>query len=326
MRTRAIIFSLAASLSIVGGAGPVFSQSYPSGVVRLVVPYPAGGGVDGVARLLAERLASIWRQSVVVENRAGANGNVGAEYVVRSAPDGQTMLFSPSPIFTTAKLLYKNLSFDPGTDLKPVTLVASTPNVVMVSPQLPVTDAHSFFEYARKRPGELAYASQGIGSTAHLTLAYMAQAAGLDIKHVPYRGAALALNDVMAGHVAATADGLSSALGILQGGKIRPLFVASKERAKVTPEIPTSADVGLADFESESWYGVAVPKETGDAVVETIQQAFARILAEPEIQKNLVGRGARVISSTPAEMADYIKADSDRWKKVIDSQKIEIPQ
>lgn len=315
---------LFAGVSAIAAQQPAQAQTFPARGVKLVVPYPAGGGVDGVARLIAERLSSLWGHPVIVENRAGANGNIGGEYVAKSPPDGYTVLFSPSPVYTTAKLLYPNLPFDPDKDLKPVMLAAVTPNVIMVTPKLPINTLQELIAYARQHPGQVTYASQGIGSTAHLTAAYLAQLAKLDLRHIPYRGAAPALNDVIAGHVTMTVDGLSSALGVIRGGVIRALVVASKKRSSALPDLPTTAEAGLPGFESESWYGVTVPGQTPDDVVKIIHDGMAKAFKAPDIHKNLTEHGAEVIASTPEQFTAYMKTDTARWKKVIDDQHIKL--
>jgi tripartite-type tricarboxylate transporter receptor subunit TctC len=309
-------------LALAGLDAPAGAQDFPSRQVKLVVPYPAGGGVDGVARLVAERLAQIWGHPVIVENRAGANGNIGGEYVVKSPPDGYTVLFSPSPVYTTAKALYPALSFDPERDLKPVTLVAITPNVFMATTKLPITSLQELIAYARANPGQVTYASQGAGSTAHLTAAYLGQVAKLELRHIPYRGAAPALTDVVAGHVTMTVDGLSSALGIIRSGNIRALAVASRKRSAALPDVPTTIESGIADFESSSWYGATVPSQTPDAVVRILAAAISRVLHQPDVLQSLVDKGAEVIASSPEDLAAFMKADTARWKKVIDEAHI----
>jgi tripartite-type tricarboxylate transporter receptor subunit TctC len=311
-------------LSLPAMQTPAVAEDFPSRSVRIVVPYPAGGGVDAVARLIAERLTREWGHPVIVENRAGANGNIGGEYVAKSAPDGYTALFSPSGVFTTAKLLYANLPFDPEKDLQPVTLAAVTPNVIMATPKLSIATLQELVAYAKERPGQVTYASQGIGSTAHLTAAYLALVAKIEMRHIPYRGAAPALTDVVAGHVTMTVDGLSSALGILRSGTLRPLAVASRKRSPVLPDVPTAIESGFPDFESASWYGVAVPSGTPESVIQFLSKAISHALHEPDIMKNLVDHGADVIGSSPAELAAYMKEDTARWKKVIDDAQIKL--
>jgi len=305
-------------------ASEVMAQEFPAKAVRFIVPYPAGGGVDGVARLVADKLSKEWGQPVIVENRAGANGNIGAEFVAKSAPDGYVALFSPSPVYTTAKWLYPNLSFDPQKDLKAVTLVAVTPNVLMVTKKLSISTLQELVALAKARPGSLTYASQGVGSTAHLSGAYLAQVAHIDIRHVPYRGAAPAMNDVVAGHVTMSWDGLSSALGLISGGSVRALAVASRQRSRALPDIPTAIESGLPDFESASWYGVTVPAGTPDPVVNKLSESIVRVLRSPEVHDHLTRGGADVIASSPQELAAYVVADTARWKKVIDLAKIKV--
>jgi tripartite-type tricarboxylate transporter receptor subunit TctC len=274
--------------------------------------------------MVAERLSQMWKQAVIVENRSGANGNIGGEYVAKSPPDGYTILFSPSPVYTTAKLLYPDLSFDPDKDLKPVTLAAVTPNVIMVTNKLPIRTLKDLVDAAKKEPGKLTYASQGVGSTAHLTMAYLCLLANIQMQHVPYRGAAPAMTDVIAGHVTATVDGLTSALGSITGGSVRTLAVASAKRSAVVPDIPTTAEAGFPGFQSESWYGVTVPAKTRDAIVKIIHDGMAQALNAPAIHQNLTKQGAEVVASTPEELVTYMRADTERWKKVIERQQIKL--
>lgn len=315
---------ISVGLSLASKNEPAYAQDFPARRVTFVVPYPAGGGVDGVARLVAERLSREWGHPVIVENHAGANGNIGGEYVAKSPPDGYTVLFSPSPVYTTAKALYPNLAFDPEKDLRPVTLAAITPNVLMVTTKLPISTLQELIAYARERPGQVTYASQGVGSTAHLTAAYFAQVAKLDLRHIPYHGAAPARADVIAGHVTMTVDGVSSALGVIRSGNIRALAVASRKRSPALPDVPTMIEAGFPDFESVSWYGVTVPSQTPDSVVKILNDGISRVLHEPDIRQTLVESGAEVIGSSPDELATYMKADTARWKKVIDEAKIKL--
>jgi tripartite-type tricarboxylate transporter receptor subunit TctC len=309
-----------------GAAGAAAQQTadFPNHTVKVVVPYPAGGGVDGVARLIADRLTTLWHQPVIVENRSGANGNIGGEFVAKSPPDGHTILFSPSPVYTTAKLLYPDLPFDPDKDLKPVMLAAVTPNVIMVTTKLPIHTLKDLVDAAKKEPGKVTYASQGTGSTAHLTMEYLSLLADIRLQHVPYRGAAPATADVIGGHVTSTVDGLSSALGSIRGGSLRALAVASAKRSSAVPDIPTTAEAGYPGFESESWYGVTVAGQTPDAIVKIIHDGMAQAFNSPDIRKNLTDRGAEIVASTPEELSVYMKADTARWKKVIDARHIRL--
>lgn len=320
----ALLLTAGLCLSLFFAAGKAEAQEFPTKLLRLVVPYPAGGGADAIARLLADRLSKDWGQSVIVETRSGAGGTTGADFVAKSPPDGYVVLFSPSPVYSTAKALYPNLPFDPETDLKPVTLVSVSPNVLMVPTILPISDLKGLIDYAKAHPNSVTYASQGVGTTGHLTGAYLAQVANIPIRHVPYRGAAPALTDLAAGHVTMAWDGLSSALGLISGGKVRPIAIAAPKRSPVLPDVPTVIEAGFPGFESASWYGVTVPKGTPDAVVRKLSESFARALRQPDVYKHLTQIGAEVIASSPDELAAYMKIDAARWKRVIDAAKIQL--
>lgn len=298
------------------------AAQYPARTVTIVVPFPAGGGADVMARLIADKLGKSWHRPVIVENRSGAAGVIGAEFVAHSSGDGYTILFSPSPVFSSVKSLYKNLSFDPDKDLKPVTLVARAVNVLMVGDGLPVHSVAELLQYTKQHPNAATYASQGVGTTGHLTGAYFAQAAHINMRHIPYRGAAPAMNDLLAGVVTMDWDGLSSALGMIQSGKVRALAVAGSERAAALPTVPTMIESGFPDFKSFTWYGIAVPAATSDDIVQLIYQTVASSLHEDNINRLITKSGAEVIGSTPQGMADYIKVDSARWKEVIEKAHI----
>jgi tripartite-type tricarboxylate transporter receptor subunit TctC len=289
-----------------------------------VVPYPAGGGTDVAARLLASKISTEWGQPVVVENRTGAGGLIGATAVATAAPDGYTVLLSASPVFSSLKWLQKDASFDPETDLKPVTMVLISPNVLMVSEKLPVKNLKELLEYAKKNPNDATYASQGVGTTGHLTGAYLSQVSGVPLRNVPYRGAAPALNDLVAGVVSMAWDGLSSARGVIASGKARPIAVASKKRVAILPNVPTVIESGFSDFESASWYAVAAPKGTPDEIIGKLNAVFVKALNDPTINQRLTDMGAEVVPSTPQEFAAYMNTDAQRWKRVIEAAKIEI--
>jgi tripartite-type tricarboxylate transporter receptor subunit TctC len=305
-------------------ASPVAAQDFPDHAVRIIVPFPAGGSLDLVARVIGDRLAQEWSSPVVIENRPGVNGALGADAVAKSPPDGHTLLFATSPVLTTNKLLYHDLAYDPATDFKPVSLAAIAPNVLGVSPGLPFRDVPGLITYAKANPGMLTYASQGNGSTGHLSGALFNQIAGTDIRHIPYRGAAPAWNDVMAGHVSMMWDGVPSVLGQIQGGTVRALAVGSLRRSPVLPDVPTAAEAGLRDFESVSWYGVAVAAATPDDIVHLLADAIMRAVQTPEVSARMNEIGAIPIGSTPEALAITIRDTTARWKKVIDAANIRI--
>jgi tripartite-type tricarboxylate transporter receptor subunit TctC len=314
----------AAVLAALCLATPATAQDFPTHAVRIIVPFPAGGSLDVVARLIGDQLAQEWSRPVVIDNRPGVNGVLGAEAVAKSQPDGHTLLFATSPVLTTNKLLYRDLAYDPATDFKPVSLAAIAPNVLGVSPGLPFRDVLGLIAYAKANPGMLTYASQGNGSTGHLTGALFNQIAGTDIRHVPYRGAAPAWNDVLAGHVSMMWDGIPSVLGQIRGGAVRALAVGSRRRSPALPDVPTAAEAGLPDFESVSWYGIAVAAATPDDIVHVLADAIMQAVHTPEVSARVNEIGAIPIGSTPEGFAATIRDTTAQWKKVIDAANIRI--
>jgi tripartite-type tricarboxylate transporter receptor subunit TctC len=298
------------------------AQQFPSKSVRIVVPFPAGGAVDFTARMIAQKTGEEWRQTVVVENHAGANGNVGADTVAKAPPDGHTLLVSSAGVFTTNRFLYKNIPYDPDRDLAPVSLAIVAPNVLVANPGFPVTDLHSLIARAKANPGQIHYASQGNGSTGHLTGALLAQSAGINIGHVPYRGDAPALNDVIAGHVPIMWATMTSVLPHIRGGRLKALVVGSRERAAELPEVPTAIEAGLVDFQSVGWFAVAVTGGTSSDVIEKISASVGRAMRAPDVVARLNEMGAQGVGNTPAEFAAFKNAETLRWKKVIDAANI----
>lgn len=312
-----------AFFAIAWSDGTALAQQIPAQPVRIVVPFPAGGAADFTARLIAQKLGEEWRQTVVVENHAGANGNVGAEYVSRAAPDGSTLLVSSPGVFTTNRFLYKAMPYDPDKNLTPVSLAIVSPNVLVRNPEFPASDLPALIARARANPGRVQYASQGKGSTAHLTGALMAQTAGIDLGHVPYRGDAPAMNDVVAGHVPIMWNTLGSVLSHVRGGKLKALAVGTRERLAALPDVPTATEAGLPGFESVTWFAMAAPAGTPDPMVVAISQSVARALRTPDVQSRLGELGLRGVGSSPAEMRDYVAAETAKWKAVIEKAGIQ---
>lgn len=317
LRIVALAATVAGLLSGIGGA-PAVAQSFPDRPVKVIVPFAPGGSLDVVARLVADRLSKTWSQPVVIENKPGANGIVGVNALTQSAADGYTILFATSPIFTINKYLYKNLPYDPDKDLVPVSQAAVAPNVLGAYPKLPFADFQQLLAYARAHPNELTFASQGNGSTGELTGLLLAQMAGLKMRHIPYHGAALAWNDVIAGHVDMMWDGIPSMLSQIRAGTVRALAVGSRQRSAALPNVPTAIEEGLADFESESWYAAAVLRGTPAPVAEKISAAIADAIHSPDITARLTAIGARPVGSTPEQMQAAIRSTGALWKRVIE--------
>lgn len=305
-------------------ARPSAAQSFPDRPVKFVVPFAAGGALDVVARLVADKLSKSWSEPVVIENKPGANGIIGVDALKQAPADGYTILFATSPVFTTNKLLYKTLPYDPDKDFIPVSLAAVAPNVLGIYPKLPIASFKELIAYAHGHPNELTFASQGNGSTGELTGMLLDQLAGLKMRHIPYRGASLAWNDVIAGHVDMMWDGIPSILSQIRAGTVRALAVGSRERSPSLPDVPTAIEEGLPGFESESWFAVAALRGTPEPIVLTISGAVAGAIHSPEVSQRLLQMGARPVGSTPQQMQAAIQSTTALWKRVIEMADVHI--
>lgn len=289
--------------------------------VRIVVPFPPGGTADALTRLTAERLPALIGQQVLVENRAGAGGNLGAEQVFRAEPDGLTLLSSPPHILTINHLLYK-LDFDPS-KLVPVSLIASYPNVLVASPKVPVASLDELLALARANPGKLTIASQGNGTSTHLTAELFKSMAKVDLLHVPYKGTAPALTDLLGGQVDVMFDNLITMMPHVKSGKLKLLGVGSTSRIAAFPDAPAIGEK-LPGFHSETWMGIVAPPGTPPSVVARLSAAVAAVVRQPDFRKRLLDFQAEPLGSTPEEMAQVIRQDTERWTEVIRSAHIKI--
>jgi tripartite-type tricarboxylate transporter receptor subunit TctC len=298
-------------------AGAEGADAYPSKPIRFVVAFPPGGGTDLVARTVAPRLAERLAQQVVVDNRPGAGGNLGTEIVAKSAPDGYTMqMGSVGPLAINASL-FARMPFDPLKDLAPVTLAASTPNVLVVHPSLPVTTVRELIALARARPGAINFASSGQGTPAQLAGELFNSMAGVKMVHVPYKGAAPALADLLGGQVQVMFSTMPPALPHVTAGRLRALAVASLRRSPAAPELPTLDETALPGFEATTWHGVMVPAGTPSAIVAKLHDDIVAVLRTPEIAERLSSQGAEAIGNTPEEFASYIRSETAKWAKVV---------
>ena len=292
------------------------SPAFPTKAVRIIVPFPAGGTNDLLTRVVAERLRQAWNQPVLVENRAGAGGNIGADVVARSEPDGYTLLSAPPPPFAINHNVYKKLTFDP-TKFVPITVLASVPNVLAVHPAVPATSVQELIGLAKSKPGKVTFASQGVGTTSHLTGNLFQTMAGVQLLHVPYKGTAPALADLIGGQVDMFFDNLFTALPQHKAGKLRILAVASPKRVAALPNIPTIVETGLTGFVSVTWFAVAAPPNTPAAIADQINRAIVDALKTSEVQKAFGEQGADIVGNTRAEMAAFVKDETARWQQVI---------
>jgi tripartite-type tricarboxylate transporter receptor subunit TctC len=298
---------------------PVAAQSpadYPNKPVKIIVTVPAGGGVDTVTRIFAERLQQKLGQPFIIENRGGAGGNVGAEAVYVSPPDGYTLMASQPAPLTTNVALYKKLNFDPA-QLEPVAVMSKFPNVLLVRDDFPAKTAQEFIAYAKANPGKLNYASQGTGTTSHLTAELLVAQAGLKLTHVPYRGTGPALNDIVAGHVDFIFMELSSAVKLHDGKKARILAVATDKRLDILKDIPTMAEAGMPGFVSDTWNAISAPPKTPAAITGKLNAAVNEIINTPETKKRFEELNLLVAGGSTADMRKLIQEETKRWTEVI---------
>jgi len=298
-----------------------WSQGWPQKPVKMVVPFAAGGATDVVARLLAQKLGETWGQSVIVENRAGAGGNIGADAVAKSPADGYTILMASGSIVTANPHMYKTLPFDPAKDLVPITNVASGPQVIAVSTQVPAKDLAEFIAYAKANPGKVNFGSAGIGTQTHLAAENFAHSAGVDLTHVPYKGESAAITDLVGGQIQLATPNYGAAIAFIRDGKIRALAVTSRERYPQLPDVPAAAEV-LPGFENAGWFGLLAPAGTPREVIERIQKDSARILLSDDFKTRLAAMGMAPVANTPTEFANAIRDESGRWAKVIKDRKL----
>ncbi len=296
---------------------PLQAQNYPTKPIRMIVPFPPGASTDILARLVGERLTAQWGQPVMVENKAGAAGNVGAELVYKSEPDGHTLLVTPPPPLVINQMLYAKLAYDP-TGFAPVSVIAAIPTVLAASTKLNVSDLHGLIAFAKANPGRLNFASQGSGTTGHLTGELFATMNGIKMVHVPYKGSSPAMTDLIGGQVDMFFVPLATALPLARAGKIKALAVASAKRSRFLPDVPALAE-SLPGFLSIAWFAVVAPPKTPAEITNKLSAAIAEALKQPAIAKRLVELNAEPVGNTPAEMAVFLKEEIERWGAVVRS-------
>jgi len=294
----------------------VVAQSYPTKPIRLIIPFPPGGPRDIQARLIGPKLTEAWGQPVVIDNRAGANGILGTEVAARSPPDGHTLLMI-SAGFASAELLYGKLPYDPLRDFVPVTIFTRGPGILVVNNALPVKSVKELIAYARARPGEVRYGSAGNGAPSHLSVELLAAMTNTQFTHVPYKGMAPALTDVIGGQIQMSLPTIPGGLPHAQSGRVRALGVTGAQRSSAALEIPTIAEAGVAGFEASNWYGLAAPAGTPRAVVMRLNQEIARILMLPDVRAKLLAIGMETESASPEAFSEFLKNDAVKWGRVI---------
>ena len=319
--TRLAATGIVATLAL-AVASPGQAQDYPSRPIRVIVPYSAGGGADNAARVIAQRLGTALHTQVVIDNRPGASGIIGAQAVVQAAPDGYTVLYDASTYAVNPAL--RKMPFDPDKDLVPVSLAITVPNILVVHPAAPYKSFKEFVAYARQHPGKVSYASYGAGSPAHLVGELLKSQAGIDMLHVPYKGGAPALADVMGGQVNAYFANAASGLSYVQSGRLKALAVTSAKRMAALPDTPTIAENGFKNFEVLEWNGFFVPKGTPAAVVDRLAREVKAAVQDPDTRAKLNKLGLDTVGSTPAEFAGFIQGETRRWKDLARTNKITV--
>ena len=324
MSIKRVILSIVAAVSLTSFVAVTASaQSYPNRLIKLVLPFPAGGPTDGAARLIAERLSASLGQTVVIENRAGgAGGTVGAKSVATADPDGYTLLFTPPGPLVTAPLIFKSVGYDPVKDFAPVATIFSSPQVLVVNPAVPATSMRELVAYAKANPGKVSYASPGFGTQPHLLGEMLKLETGTDIVHVPFRGSAPALTDLLAGQVQLFFDTVTFLSPHLEAGKVRPLAIADEARSPQLPNVPTTIESGFPKLQGTYWTAVVAPAGTPPDVISKLNAAINAITTSKEMEETLSKLSAKAKVGSPADFAAFMAAETRRWSEVISAANI----
>ncbi len=296
--------------------------AFPARPVRWIVPFPPAGSIDLVGRVVGQKLYETWGQQVIIDNRAGGGGRLGAQAGAAAAPDGYTQLFSLNTSFTIDRSLFKNLPYDPDKAFVPITIIASTSQLLVTNPSFPVKNVRELIALCKARPGEVNYGSSGTGGSLHLAMELFKSMAGIDIVHVPYKGGPPAATDLIAGQIALLFFNTPAALPYIKAGKLRALGVSTAKRSPLLPEVPTIAEGGVPGFDTDVWFGLVAPAGTPADIVTRTQREVARVVALPDVRKQLLDIGAEPVANTPEEFAARIKTESALWAKVVQAARI----
>jgi tripartite-type tricarboxylate transporter receptor subunit TctC len=305
----------------VASTGNASAQSYPAKPVRVIVPYTAGGPLDDVMRVVGQHLTELWGQAVVVDNRGGAGGSIGAEFAARAAPDGYTLLLGNAGPITINPGLQKKLAYDPQRDFVPVTLMTASPMVLVVHPSLPVRSVRDLVRLAKSRPGQLNYASAGVGNLQHLGMEALQSMAGVNMNHVPYKGASPAFVDLISGQVDLMFANIVGVLPHVKSGRVRAVAVSSAKRSPALPEVASVAET-YADFDATGWMGLFAPAGTARDITGKVHDDVAKVLARADMRERLAAQGAEVVASTPEQLAAFVRRESALYAKIIQSSGI----
>jgi len=317
---------LAAAAAATPSASALAADAFPSArPITLIVPFPPGGPTDAMARRLAEKLREPLKQNVIVENRSGAGGNIGSEYVASAKPDGYTLLFGTSGPLAINVSLYKRQGYNPETSFAPIIRLGHLPNILVVNPSVPATNAQELIAYAKKNPDKLSYASSGNGASSHLAGILFNKMAGTQIMHIPYKGTGPALNDLLGGQVSMSFTDILTALPYIKAGKLRAIGLASAQRSEALPDLPTLSEQGLGGYDVSVFFGIVAPKNTPADVVNTLNQAFKTALSDPTIKQTLRSQGiVEAQDQTPQGLAAFITTEVPKWRELITSANVSI--
>ena len=316
-RRRRVIALAIAVIACVCTADRVLAQAFPSKSARLVVPFPPGGPLDAVGRLIAQQLSERWGQSVVVENKSGAGGNIGADFVAKASPDGYTVVMGALSTHAVNPSLYAKMPYDAQKDFAPITRVAITPNVLVVNPSLPVNSVKELIAYAKAHPGKLSFGSGSTGSAGHLAGELLKVDAGIDMVHVPYKGAAPAMQALLAGDTQLMFDNLANAMAQVKAGKLKALAVTTAERSKLAPELPTMAEAGLAGFDISTWFGLFAPAATPADVIAKWNADVTRILESPDVRERLLAQGAEPAPDSAQDFTRFVSNELAKYARIV---------
>jgi tripartite-type tricarboxylate transporter receptor subunit TctC len=324
-RRRFAALSSASVLTALLGPMPARAQgqSFPTRFVRLIVPFPPGGGTDAIARVVSGTLSSIWGQQMVVENKGGGATSIGTDTVAKADPDGYTVLLQSMPLAVN-KFLFKTLPYDPVADLAPVSLLCDYPNIMAVPMTSPAHSVKEFIEYAKANPGKATYASSGHGTSVHLSGELFNKMTGLKLQHIPYRGAGPALNDLIPGRVDVMFNNIGAVMPLISGGKLRALGVTSSKRASVLPDVPTVSEAGVPGFDVSAWYALFVPAKTPEPIIRKMHADTVAALADPATKARLEQLGVGVVGSSPEELRAILAAEMAKWSVIIDEAGIKV--
>ena len=321
---KALFSTAFVSLVFMAATTSAPAQQYPTKAVRLIVGFPAGGTSDIMARLTGQKLSEAWGQTFIIDNRPGAGGNIGTELVAKAAPDGYTLLVSPGSTLTSNPAVYSKVPFDTVRDFAPVTMIAGVPNALVVHPSVPASNVKELIALAKSRPGQLAYASTGAGQSTHLSAELLKTSARINMIHVPYKGSAPALTDIVAGQVSVMFDNLPSVLPFIKSGRLKPLAVSSAARSRALPEVPTVAESALPGFDVTVWFAVLAPAATPREIVNRLNAEVVKAIKTQDMRDRLAQQGAEAIGNTPEDFAAIIKRDLAKWAKVVKDANIKL--